>query len=428
MREWSTGTDGRYVTTPHTTRRGDAATFGILKAAVTRARLGTPLGDTAVGDLIPRRRQLWRWARALLLGMACVVAVPVALVTWNAKQRRQSAPPHAETRWNLQRERREMFAPNPAITPSMGTAALLRVLRHGQGSALYLPPLDSAVFPSIVLPFGNTDHAQLIRVAGAPLTPAQRAWLEQVAIQPWWADVDVAARAPAFDLLGAAAPGTAGSPTNLWDVARFDAPTVRRLNGAMVARAAWHVSRGETARADSLLRRLVTLGLVAQESTLHPYDIAAFRSLVNTGMRTLAVMRNEPGSPPPPVKHGTTEISQLLRDATVPRSRRMALAALEPEYTCRDVRVTLFGESASQRSARENAVRALARSEQEWQLLRAISTESLLLEQEWLQGEAKPAALRVMFSMASTVAAVTRNPRLAICAGQALISLNRRWQ
>lgn len=393
-----------------------------------------------------RRRypRLWCWLRDVAIGVAVVCVIPLALLVWNATRTDYPREFLVRSQPRIEAANQERLPFDTTVTPARAAEMLLRVLpaeRPATDTAVWhatIPGIDSSLFPTVVLFQHHVDHAALIRVAAGPLTPPQRAWLQQMGTLPIWPDVDLAARAPSLDLLGAARPEAPPFPQSMDELQRFNRETARVLKDAMVARAAWHVSRGEVASADTVLRTLVSLGRRLFETPLTFGDYFVAAGYEAAGLRLLAALRNDSTPPPAPATDDSAQtrkppleraaILALLRDPQIPLAQRMLLAALEPSLSCSSVRATLTGASRTERERLHAAYRQLARTPQELRLLQGSIDHALRVEMAAAASGFEHPVLRLAYGTAHVAAILVDNPRVATCAGDALTVLKRRWQ
>lgn len=458
MHRWRTTILQRVTATSQIGEQATASEFLALSAAPGAAAKA----EGNATPVAPRRwheTRVWRWLRDMSLPALALCAVPLLLIAWGGGAER--AAPRFDLLTTAARQeylanRAVAFAKDPAITPQQAAVALHRVLpierraripelvrEERQHAGAYLAPPDSALFPTVPRRGTEPEVRALLRAATGPLSSAERTWLASLAALPIWTDVDLVAKAGRVDLHRRSPADREAAAFTGNERPHFERMVVRRLAHAGVARAAWHLSQGNRSAADSALRSLVSFASTLLEERLHYTDVTSLRAVAHTGREALAELRGGPGavaiSPKAgwvpasiyisaadheagnesPLRHHADYVA-MLQNPEIPRAVRMQHVDVEPFVECGSVRSVLLGPSSGGRAASADALRHLARSDDEWR--------ALLAERDaMLRGSGVgPATFRNPFkyfgvSIARLATILTGNSRIEGCTVVALL-------
>ncbi len=424
--------------------QGDA-----LGGAVANRIDSSPPFDLPKGTVTPKgvgRSRLMRWARDVLAGMALVMIAPIAILAF-APKASLFPRPSVDASASYERSRLLTQQTDPSVSAREAGEALARVLptvpsgnlvaRFAADAEAQLQEItepDSLLFASLARsrPHGMPDHMQLLSAAAGDLLPEEREWLRRMAELSLWRDVDLVARATAVDMVSTRFDVTSLAALPSWERPGFDNQQARRVAQAGVARAGWHVSRGDLAAAEDALRSVVSLGFALLDNYGGAWDFQLGESIVRIGkdglyqlallrgvegesMRQLAMREpqaraNRLANRSKPSAFPVDSFLASLRNPNEWRALRMARAGWLPLTTCSTLRGVLLGETEAERQAAASLRQELARSPEE---LRLISMD-VLAQLADLYEAREPLSI-MAFGSAQIVSSVTGNPRIAQC-------------
>lgn len=396
------------------------------------------------------RRVAWRWGRdtavALLVLMIASTGLSVALgrsKAWFFGLSDAWLSRHAE--------QRTLLVPvDSTIDAGDAGRALARVLpvvrridlftqRDLGGAAARVAAItapDSTAFPTLRRVGASAMPAEkgLIAAASGALAPGERDWLARMAALPIWDDVQLVARAPSVDVLAArlALRSADADPASAPEWSRNAA---ERLTRAAVARAAWHVHRGEYAEAEAALRTMIAFGYAVLDDGLTWSEYAIGSFVLRIALRAMSQLAEVRGDAPlRELSRTTSAVDELdvmrrsreeqladrvfafIGDQRTPRaSRGSLLLEFAPDIPCLTLRGVVMGRSASE-SARVAAARAsLARTPLEHRLLAtAERPDSAVIAPNDTRWTRDPLAAAALGASVFT-SHVTGNPRFAAC-------------
>ncbi|MBA3673032.1 MAG: hypothetical protein H0W68_13570, partial [Gemmatimonadaceae bacterium] len=254
------------------------------------AAVPAPLAEQPSAPSAPRtRRSFWlrtslRVVRNAAVAVVLLTLVPVAMVAVRGDKlmRSYELSDNTRIRMALTERLRFMTLPrNPSITPLDAGRALASLVepsekpydakhelvvvrRHAPWDSL---KISAGMFPS-AQPIGmrTTPSFDVIKAAAKGFSPAERAYLQAIAVAPIWRDVSIVARAPAVDINGARfslpfAPGVT------WE----QLPILRGrqlsdIGNAALSRAAWFLSNGQRDSAETTLRTIISFGFALMDN------------------------------------------------------------------------------------------------------------------------------------------------------------------
>ena len=411
-------------------------------------RSGAPTASPTV--LPTTRRFAWtrvaRMVRDAAIGMALIAAVPLAAIGVAGRAVLQFDNNVGEriTSVNVLRELRAPV--NPSITPQVAGAALHRLRPVASSDGFVARPtsapdapwterrLTASQFEGLQSTWWNGPNAKRIITAAAKGLPAaDRAWLAQLSNAGVWRDFDVVTAARQVDVLGERFVTPFAEDANLFRMPEPDFRSTRALAHAGVARAAYYVSIGDPARAEQMLRAVVSLGFVLIDDGVATLDALVGRLIVDvgrdglhqlyqTGFHRERLASTEWTSPPWPTVNATSRrvsMAQLqanavaqLDDASLPRTVRLGELQVLRWSGCSSVSSVIRGPSRDVDQALARARTSLARTDAERAYIDLIERG---MEQGPPQGHRDYFAFKVLQGAAAMTSAVTGNPRIEGC-------------
>lgn len=397
------------------------------------------------------RSGLWRsarrWLRDAVIGLAIITSFPLAVIAARGdplpldRSRLSARLAQVEKLRVLRVPTNSELTPLAAgqlwhatdVVPDNGMFPTQRAAPPAERSWQQVP-LTADMFIGVAR--GQTHVLQspdVLQAATRALSDAERQYLRVVAEAPIWRDVDRLASAPAIDVLGAryTLPFRADASPMFLPVPRF--ASTRELAYAGLARAAYHVSQGEPARAEQALRSVLSYGFAMLDNGSSVLEGLVGRVVVGIageGLHTLYTITGNasgaaltaPVADPPSTlsgvrsetRRGATE-AQLIAtagDPTAARTLRFESLYMLAFSSCTSVRGVLFGPSTASKAAFEEARRSLARYPSERALLdlledapnRPLGDASLDSKSDWL-----------LLGAASVASTVLHNPRVLAC-------------
>ncbi len=291
-------------------------------------------------------------------------------------------------------------------------------------------PFPDSLFPTA----GSTswlgpDHLRILDVARAPLSPAQRGYLRDVANASAWRHWDRLARAPHVDFIG----GQFVLPfadSALWfsmPIPRFAA--TKSYAYASVARAAHHLAAGRADSATTALQSAIGVGFAFIDNGNTLIDQLIGVVIVGIGHTALQELWTITADP-----RGAglaAAVDSLTAASTRPNAPAVATRGLEVERAvherlgvCASLRGVLFGPD--QDAERTLALRraALARTPGEEALFDLIAAmPSTRSDGEWsLNTDIRPWYVAPVLAIAHVTGTVLRNPRVEPCTALVLAS------
>ncbi len=390
-------------------------------AALERAAAGGAVrrsGATAASPTVSptTRRSAWsrvaRMIRDAAIGMALIAAVPLTAIGVAGRAVLQFDNNVGEriTSVNVLRELRAPV--NPSITPQVAGAALHRLRPVASTNGFVARPTSA---PAMGLP------------------AADRAWLAQLSNADVWRDFDVVTAARHVDVLGERFVTPFAEDANLFRMPEPDFRATRALAYSGVARAAHYVSIGDPARAEQILRSVVSLGFVLIDDGVATLDALTGRLIVDvgrdglhqlyqTGFHRERLASTEWTSPPWPKANATSRrvsMAQLqanaiaqLDDPSLPRTVRLGELQVLRWSGCSSVSSVIRGPSRDVDQALARARTSLARTDAERAYIDLVGRG---MEQGPPQGHRDYFAFKVLQGAAAMTSAVTGNPRIEGC-------------
>jgi serine/threonine-protein kinase len=291
----------------------------------------------------------------------------------------------------------------------------------------------------------------IMRAATRGFTPAEQAYLSRVASNPAFATVHTLARAAQLDYLGAtyALPFTDSATARDVPIPRYG--KVKEVAYAAVARAAWLVSQGRRAEAETAIREAISIGflLVDQGHTL--LDVLVGVVMTGIGRNALMTFYDATGRPAEAralraardsVLNRMDAVSsargesvdvldipavrrQLINEVRDPSSGRgLRWSALQSLMyaQCTDLREVLFGPDRDLRVTVDEARRALVHYPVEAAVFNLVAASA---EQYPARLQPNPRAAFVSHLVAWD-AAILRNDRISGCLGPAIAEMFAR--
>ena len=359
-----------------------------------RARTGQPLGDRAPHPVVTRAVIA---VLLLLVLVATVAMTPLLLLPALGNYVAASGmPTFANTRNRIRRAEagRAWAVPrDSSIGPQAAGQAFHAILLAGRTGyeAEYRPPDQpiAASFSTVTAqnPWGYLGGSRmqdsLFGLARRrAFTPAQRAFLEQVAAHPGWPQFRIAARAARIDIIAARFRLEALASANWFalPVPRF--ADIRAAADAAVAVAALRIAQGRPAEAETVLREMVAFGLNLSDNGLNLleslvgstitvtaldrleslYDITGQRDEARRLRQVRDQVRSEQeqfqaveevaaGRRRNAMAYLRRQLVGAIQDSTLPKSFRWEFARFAWDMPCFNARELVFGPSPDLQSA-----------------------------------------------------------------------------
>lgn len=385
----------------------------------------------------PQRSPLSTRTRVILLltVLAGAIVAPILLIPLHAERaaRFLSSGSYANAQRRLRAEALTLtYAPpvDSGISPLEAgeahnrIAAMLRAARWSPesfervgGPRIPLPSLDAedAPFRDSRSGAGYPATDSLFARALRGFTPAEAAWLREVADHPVWAEQAVLARAPALDLWGARFELPLPDSVTPYEMPIVPLGALRDLHSANVARAALALGQNDSRRAEDMLREsvgvarvlatgssgldLVMAGVMAgraRDDLVRFYERArpsaaqALRVIRDSVTEeTAAARRARPDAQrrQPELAERRRQLLAGIRDDDRPVGVRIEEVLLLGGLQCSSLREALFGPSAELRAAVAYAQDSVARYPSERSVIAmALDTPERLAHWGWSRG------------------------------------------
>jgi len=276
--------------------------------------------------------------------------------------------------------------------------------------------------------------SDVVMRATSGFSAEEMVYLRSVAEAPIWREVERAVSAPQVDLVGGqfVLPFREDAFAPAMPVHRF--VDTKSLAYAGVSRAAYYVALGETARAESALRTIVSLGFMFIDNGTNSIDALIGRVVVDVGRIGLHQLYEATGNrqglalaaPLPkravsgakPARSTATadKVRQRIvgqtSDPQLPRALRYERLNQLGVTSCGSVREVLFGTRGDVRDAFDRADRSLARFPSERALVE-LMRDGPSREPPW--SGTRSGADMLIAGAASVAATVLQQPRIATC-------------
>ena len=340
-------------------------------------------------------------------------------------------------------------AKDPSITPMQAGEALAALQPAPTGTQYFVlrpvarrteRPWNDAKLSSDMFDGGRNsswvgpNYQKVFDDLARGLTPAELGYLKMVATAPAWNEFDRVARAPAVDVIGGRfqLPFSDGAQAFNLPIMKFGA--TKEMAYAGVSRAAYYLATGRRAEAEAALRNIIGFGFAIVDNGTSALDGLIGRVIVGIGRDGLERYfraTNDPrladvvaaqgvqqkDAPPSAWKYTGVKPAhdaslQLVADATVPRTIRLAVLQRLALSSCSNPAELIFGTSSDIKDAYKRAGTELARFPSE----RALLDMALSTTERPLEGQVKLDVIgRVVVGSATIASVVLRNPRMAFC-------------
>ncbi len=279
----------------------------------------------------------------------------------------------------------------------------------GSGTDWVVPAVADSTLWSSPLLGGRPDHQlslfEIIPRAIEGLTPAELALLDRLADHPHVADFSRLARAPAFSPVA----GLDIGPDFFWtDLeppggARFQASIIRKT-----AQAGALVARGRIMEAETVLREIVSVGLLVFDGgvtsrqawwgafwgwyglrLLEPLYASAGNADASARIRAAADLSSADAESSRPILENRSQSMAVARNANEVRGRRWDFVhLLSMTFHCQGIAAILTGPTDEERAFLEDVRATLVRSPAEDALFDAAAEHALRVGRLGLQGDA----------------------------------------
>ena len=396
------------------------------------------------------RRRAWpkalRVARDLILGLALIAAVPLTTIgisdhTWGWNS--QGVRPRLV---EVERLRSVTIPVDAAISPEEAGTAMRRLLPPATTPASSLP-MDwlyqaaewKAAPPADVYTmlrngtWSGPDPSRIVYAAAQGLSEHERGWLKLFAESPIWKDFDMVARAQRVDMLAQRfkVPLSESEWPGAMPIPSFTEGRILAMAG--VARAAHYMSIGDTARAEYLLRSVVSFGFAMLDDGITTTEALMGRAVIDIGREGLSQLyrldyrRMDEWNL---VEQFASRVSTLglrraesvsalqaaalrnVGDEKLPRSFRFDQLATLALSTCGSVRSVVLGPPPAVQQAFNAARRSLAHSEAEREYIDLLERNGSAMPVRSMQWSL---AFQVVQGAGVVTSTVLNNPRIASC-------------
>ena len=274
-----------------------------------------------------------------------------------------------------------------------------------------------------------------------PLTPAERAWLEQVSTAPAWRDFDLVARAPVVDYLGGrfVIPFPARSSVDALPIPSYMG--TKAYGYANAARIGWYLARGRRDSAEIVARAGLAFGFHLMDDgnsqietiigavlvgTARDYLVRLYRVTKNPAAARILFQRDsflaarEQAAPvvaasidfndPAAVRRGLIEAAH---DTSLVRGLRVSLLYTLGAAPCTNAQELVFGPAPDIRAAFADAHRSLARFPSEHSMLDLMETGTERSIGD--TGIKASIGLRAVWTVADVTGFLLHNRRIPTC-------------
>lgn len=430
-----------------------------------RAKGAPSAPDVGVRDKLPRGGLLGaalRFARNAGLGLLLLSAVPFGMVWWSSNHLALRSLDDVTARVRDVERPRVLTAPIDASVTPMAAGLAFAALQSPQRGA----PVSASSSAEIMRQFparralqqpmwpwrahrpgkdmfearsGGFEGPALqdaIYHATRGYTPAEMAWLKELAEAPVWKEFDKVASAKAVDFIGGQyqLPFREDAFAPMMPFARFAG--TKELAYAGVARAAYYVAIKQPERAEAALRSVVSVGFALMDNGTNALDALIGRVIVGIGHSGYAEFATYVGQFPqgynsnPSGKTRTENYGdrrgvlmnvgkirqRLLKDIydpALPRTVRLERLNQLSMTTCQNIPEMWSGPNKETRNAFAMAATTLARYPSERaHLAMMLDATNRVPDAAW------PMSIggRLATGAAAVAATITNNPRLATCA------------
>ena len=418
----------------------------------------TPIAPAPVADIAVPGRQRAAWLRAITrvirnaaiaVGLLTLVPVGLVAVRGDTMMRALTWSQSARQRTVIANRLRFMALPkDPSITPLVAGRALVSLTETTENGSDGFRELDSprriaapwdslkvaaGMFPGAEAVAYSTPNPHVLQQAAKrALSPAERAYLQSIALSPIWGIVGTVARAPAIDILGARFRLPLGPDARWEQMPLMRSRQLREIGNAASSRAAWFLDRGQRDSAEATLRTVISFGFAVIDNATTMMDQIGGTVVVALGREGMRELYTAVGDPragsravapirknefPPEPHRGADELKRYLlarlNDPSAPRGERIEIMRALSFSSCTNVRELLLGPSEKVQNALDMARHSLSRFPSEEAVLNLAGRLPEVSAQQL--GYAGPMD-RLAVSASAAAGAVLRNPRLATCA------------
>lgn len=284
--------------------------------------------------------------------------------------------------------------------------------------------------------FEGPSSLEVIYNADRGFTPAEMAWLKELAEAPVWKNFDKVGSAASVDIIGGQyqLPFRNDAFAPLLPFAKFSG--TKELAYAGVARAAYYLAINQPDRAEAALRSVVSFGFAMMDNGTNALDGIIGRVIVGIGRNGWEQFASN-GRLYPPGYDNTTPVPKLkntnwgdprgvrisadelrrrllqdINDPAVPRTIRYEHLNELALTSCNNIPEMLFGPGQETRDVFAKVAPSLVRFPSEQAHLDLILNETNHIPDEMLPSDLPR---KLIIGAATVAATVTNNPRLASC-------------
>lgn len=435
-----------------------------------RAKASVSKPDIGADDQPPRRGLLsaaLRFARNAGIGLLLLSAVPFGTVIWHSKH--LTTRTWSDTRLKLTDVDRARVLKSPidaSITPMDAGIAFAALQAPQTGAPTKANALNSQadeqfparagaqqpmwpwrahrpgkdIFEIRTGGFDGPSSQEVVSNAQHGFSPAEMAWLKELAEAPVWKDFDKVGSAQSIDLIGGQfqLPFHNDAFAPVMPFVKFAG--TKELAHAGVARAAYYLALNQPERAEAALRSVISFGFAMMDNGTSALDGMIGRVIVGIGRNGFEQYATYPRefpagydpTPGPKIKNtnygalGESVSAEELRqqllndlsDPSVPRTIRYEQLSQLSLTSCNTIPEMLFGPGQETRDAFAQAASTLVRFPSEQALLDLILDQTNRIPETQVPSGL---AQRLVVGAATVAATITNNPRLASCTKLAVL-------
>lgn len=325
---------------------------------------------------------------------------------------------------------------NPAITP-MEAGELLHSLRadeHRNGGTFAFrkdvpavtPRWSQTAFDSTLFPgmryagWDGPSHQEILAIAVARPTSAQRAYLNAIAADPVWNVWDQIASAASVDVIGGQFEIPFADNAMWYDMPIPRMVQTKELAYAGVTRAAAHLAAQRPDSAEHALRSVIAFGFVMSDNAPSLIEQLIGNVVVGIGRDALlefyTIRRDARGPMLAARLDSLTKQADARVDLPGPRALSFEYAVQPAFAPCSNVKELIFGRSDENQARLDSLRAAVVRYPSEQAYFELLERNAQEGPGDFAEDSSPGVLLRVVNGASTIASAVTGNPRLRACA------------